>query len=149
MRIIVISCSNLKRPFSIPTPAESVYDGPYYKTIRKLKREGHFPRDVRVVITSAEHGLLCLEDEILPYDRKICKERCNELHRATIVKLAKMIVKLGCDELVINLGSDYLPLVSGIEKEIPQTCKVEYLRGTIIQRRKQLKEYLLDGNCTA
>ena len=64
MRIIILSCSNLKISFSTPRPALEVYDGPYFKTIRKLKREGRFPDNVTVLIISAEYGLLRLEDKI-------------------------------------------------------------------------------------
>lgn len=142
MRIVIISCSNRKKSFPQAYPAIEVYDGPYYKTIRKLQREGKFPKDVKVLIISAKYGLLSLEDPIEMYDEKISKKRAMEL-KSTVS--AKLINEMSgqCEELVINLGTDYLPALEGIENLIPNNCQVKYFTGTIIERRQKLKEYLI------
>lgn len=148
MRAIVISCSNVKKKFPSPKPALYVYDGPYYKTIRKLIRENSFPADVKILIVSAKYGLLELESKIETYDFRIDKHRAVEICPSVINKLEDFIRKNYCSELVINLGTDYLPAISGIENLVPEWCKVRYFNGTIIQRRQKLKEYLLNGMYT-
>lgn len=148
MRIVIISCSNRKNKFPKATPAVEVYDGPYYKTIRKLLREGLFPEDTKILIISAKYGLISLEDSIKIYDEKISKERAKDLNTKFLERFNNEI-SCQCTELVINLGENYLPAIEGFEKLIPSNCKVKYLTGTIIARRQKLKEYLINDQRNA
>lgn len=141
LRIVIISCSNRKREFSQAIPAIDVYDGPYYKTIRKLLREGKLPEDIKILIISAKYGLISIKDHIEFYDRRITKKIAEELKPKVLSKFQQEI-KSECEELVINLGIDYLPAVEGIESLIPDGCQIKYITGTIIKRRQKLKEYL-------
>jgi len=142
LRIVIISCSGKKKCFPKAAPALEVYDGPYYKTIRKLKKEGQLSDDVKILIISAKYGLLALSDPIEMYDEKISQKSATELNSTILVKLANEISEQ-CEELVINLGKDYLPAIEGIDKVLPHTCKIKRIDGTIIQRRQKLKEYLI------
>lgn len=142
LRLVLIACSNAKQKFLTPTPAIEVYDGPYFKTIRKLKREKRFPEDVKILVLSAKYGLLTLDDRIVAYDQKMTEARIQELQSGVITKLSNIIKSEGVSELLINLGSSYLKVLTGIEESIPKSCQVKYLFGTIVQRRKKMKEYL-------
>lgn len=146
MRAVLISCSNVKKTVNEPSPAYEVYDGPYFKTIKKLKREGLFPDSVNIYIISAKYGLLQLEDPILNYDERITREKASVLNKSIVYNLAKEISDNRYTQLIVNLGSDYMPSISGLEDIIPSNCHLVEFTGTIIQRRKLLKEYLLDAS---
>jgi cytoplasmic iron level regulating protein YaaA (DUF328/UPF0246 family) len=134
----------VKNQFGKLAPAVEVYDGPYYKTIRKAISDNTYPKDLRIFIISAKYGLLDMNDNIDFYDQRINKKRAKELQQSVLDSIAKVVSK-EYKELVINLGEDYLPVIEGIETVLHKKCKVRYFAGTIIQRRKQLKEYLLNG----
>ena len=145
MRTIVISCSEKKIASSLPIPVIDIYDGPYFKTLRKLKREGLFPEDVKVFVISAKYGLLQLNDTIMSYDQHMTKNRASQLAYKVVNDLINAIKEDVSKELVVNLGADYMPSLNEIENYLPDYCRLIFFTGTIIQRRKQLKEYLLNG----
>lgn len=124
-------------------PALEVYNGPYFLTLSKLYRDGLFPKDVQVLILSAKYGLISLHDHIVPYDEKITRTRAIELKAEVTKKLVDFVRYHRINEVVINLGETYRLAVEDLPKSVPNDCKVLYLSGSIIQRRKALKEYLL------
>ena len=58
--LLIISCSQRKADTTKPIYAMYRYDGPTYRTLRKLRREGRFLDTVDVLIISAEYGLIGL-----------------------------------------------------------------------------------------
>lgn len=73
--LIMMACSAAKLDHA--APATELYQGVMFQTLR-----AHLPAGEDqpcVVILSAEHGLVCDNDEIEPYEREMTKERSDEL----------------------------------------------------------------------
>ena len=61
-KLLIIGCSKRKRQLQ-EAPAIEVYDGPYYRMLRKAKLEA-----VDISILSAKYGLIDYKTKISPYD---------------------------------------------------------------------------------
>ena len=77
--LLIISCSQRKIEFPEPLAAINRYDGPAYRTLRKLEREGRFPENLDIVIISAKYGLLHYEQLIENYDQRMTPERASRI----------------------------------------------------------------------
>jgi hypothetical protein len=77
-RLLILACSQRKRPDEGLLPAVERYDGPTFRVLRRFLREGiSEPPDV--LILSAEHGLIPQDLPIAAYDRKMTPARAREL----------------------------------------------------------------------
>jgi len=56
--LAILGCSNRKRQFKGPREAIEVYDGHFYRVIRKARRLGYCPPDLDILIVSAKFGLI-------------------------------------------------------------------------------------------
>lgn len=65
-RLLLVSCTRKKS--SAPRKAINVYDGPYFRVIRKRCSPD---ADIDINIISAKYGLLDADDEISPYDHEM------------------------------------------------------------------------------
>jgi len=74
--LLIISCSQRKLDTPQSIYAMYRYEGPTYQILRKLRREGHFPLDVDVLIISARYGLLGLREPIHTYNQKMTDQTC-------------------------------------------------------------------------
>lgn len=80
-KLLVMSCSQSKvatRHHQLP--ADSLYDGPGWRVLRRWRRE-HPIRSMNlpVLVLSAEYGLIPAQRMIEPYNRKMDPERAAEL----------------------------------------------------------------------
>ena len=71
--LLIISCSQRKRQdIDGSCLAIDVYDGPVYRTLRKMLRErGKDLKNLDILIISAKYGLLRHFDTIDPYDQQM------------------------------------------------------------------------------
>ncbi len=136
--LLIVSCSQRKRPDPNPLPAIERYDGPTYQVLRKARREGYWPAGLEVLILSAEFGLLKAESPILNYDRRMTESRVAELKPAINQALTGRLA--GYHEIFVNLGQVYL-------KALPDMpAGTSYAVGSIGQRSAQMKDWLLRIN---
>lgn len=142
-RILLISCSKRKVVTVEPLQAIDLYDGPYYRTLRKLRREGTLPNDLDVFIISAEYGVIpsCLR--IKSYERKMDKQRAKELQPALSKNISDIITRANYTELFVNLGSIYYEAVRGYNLYLPKTIKITEATGEIGQRLSAMKRWIL------
>ncbi len=77
--LMIIGCSQRKVEVSEPLPAVERYDGPTYRILRKMRREGFTLKNLDVLIISAKHGLLACQQPIENYDERMTEERAEEL----------------------------------------------------------------------
>lgn len=121
-----------------------LYDGVNYRTIKKLKRENKFPKNVDMAIISAKYGLIRPKEKIEYYEQRITKQRVKELHIDVLPKLKRIITNNNYDEIFVNLGKDYLPVIDGFEKFVPSDTRIIYAKGGIGQKMSQMKKWLLE-----
>ncbi|MFJ9580842.1 DUF6884 domain-containing protein [Streptomyces sp. NPDC101191] len=74
-RVIIVSCGGRKSSSQKPVPAGERYTGSYHLALRRAADAlTHSGRTGRVLILSALHGLLELQDAIAPYDMRMGDE---------------------------------------------------------------------------
>lgn len=140
--MLLISCSQTKRPLN-RTKAIELYDGPYYRVIRKLRREDNYPSETELFIVSARYGVIHENDEIDFYDLKMNADRAQELRTSNLVVLNELITHGKYSHILINLGHIYLESIRGYEKLIPRYTDVQVCSGQIGERMSQMKNWLL------
>lgn len=140
---LLVSCSQRKRLVEQPISALELYDGYYYRIIRKLMREGHFSASIDIIIISTKYGLLQPSDPILPYDWKMTARRAAEIRDEVLAELAPVFGEKRYQEVFVNLGRHYLRGIEGFDSLLPDATKVIYAGGGIGRRGSQMKKWIL------
>jgi len=127
-----------------PVPALDLYDGYFFRIIKKALRTGRFQSGIDIIIISAEHGVVEPEQKIGYYDRRMNTERANELNDEVVSAIASKVTTNEYDKVWVNLGKDYLPAVDEIESAVD--VPVDYIEGTGIgMKGKRLKHLVSSG----
>lgn len=148
--LLIISCSQRKIESPGPLAAINRYDGPAYRTLRKLEREGRFPENLDVVIISAKYGLLHYEQPIENYDQCMTPKRAVELRPKIQADLEHLIwdargylfSRGAYDEVFINLSKVYMSTLQGFHWGLIETDEAS---GGIGQKTSQMKAWI-EGN---
>ncbi len=77
--LLIISCSQRKVETSETLAAIDRYDGPTYRTLRKARREGRYPKNLNILIISAKYGVLACQQPADNYDQKMTPKRAAKL----------------------------------------------------------------------
>lgn len=141
-QLLLISCSQRKRDV-LSAPAGELYDGPYYRIIRKLRREDAFPPDTDVLILSSRHGIIEEDRVISYYDQKMSMEQARQLLRVNLSVLGDIMTNNPYGEIMINLGKTYMASIKGYETLIPSSSHIEVCYGEIGMRMSQMRRWLL------
>lgn len=145
--LLVQSCSATKCRVEIPVPALELYDGYFFRIIKKALRVGRFQPGLDILIISAKYGVVEPEDEIAYYDQRMDKERAAELNNDIVRYISSKVAKNRYDKVWINLGKDYLPAVDGVEDAV--NVPVMYINGNGIGAKgKRLKQLVSSGHLT-
>lgn len=145
-RLLIISCSERKKKVRGFAPAFEVYDGVNYRSIKKMKREEKLPPNVDIKIVSAKYGLIDWDKPIKYYEKRITPDRAKALQPQVMPKLNDLLSSNGYTEIFINMGNDYMPVIDGFKKFIPNSTKLFQAEGRIGQRMAQMKEWILKIN---
>lgn len=142
--LLLLGCSQTKRHTTGLLPAHVRYDGVAFRVLRKARRDGCVPPGLRVLILSAEFGLLP-DDMLLPwYDRKMTEERARDLYPAVREALARELSHDTVASMCICLGATYhlaLGDVAGLATA--SGCQsVTVASGGIGRRLGQLRRWL-------
>jgi len=141
--LIIISCSDKKNPQPGLLPAIQRYTGAWYGVINKLKREGDLPDNLDILIISAKYGLINSEMLIENYDQEMDYKRARELNKPILSKLKNIISTTTYESILVNLGSTYMAAISGLETIVPNTTKIQLLKGIIGERKRDMKKWIL------
>jgi len=136
--LLIISCSERKTQIFIPTPAIELYDGPFFKMIRKLKSECVFPNNIHVLIISAKYGVLGLHDLIEKYDKKMTEKRAKELKDRIKEKLGELLSNKNFKEIFVCMGKNYRLVLDDFDSDIP----IIYVDGKIEEKLSQMREWI-------
>lgn len=145
-RLLILSCSQKKRPAQDLLPALERYDGPSYWVMNKFMRT--HPSEAQmldVYILSAKFGLISASKLIPNYDCRITLQRTKELQQPTLNQLKQILISKRYGDLFINLGKDYLQVLNGYESLIPDNLKVIVSTGTIGYKLAELRNWLHAG----
>lgn len=139
--LLVQSCSATKNRVTKPTRALDVYDGYFFRILKKAIREDSFRSDVDICILSAKYGLIDAEDAITTYDRRMTPSRAEELRKSVTDDIHKRIAEREYDEIVLNLGKEYLRAVDSLSERTDVDVSTIEGRG-IGSKGKELKRFV-------
>lgn len=122
--------------------AIDLYDGPYYRIIKKLRREELFPSNLDVFILSAKYGIIPETHQISTYDQKMSEARAKELNEDNLQTLNTILSK-NYSSLLVNLGKVYMKSIAGYEQFVPKDTKIILAQGEIGERMSFMKNWIL------
>ena len=137
--LLIISCSQRKVQKPIRWCAIDLYDGPVYRTLRKMGREGRDPENLTILIISAKYGLIHCFAEIQTYDQKMTPQRASELRPKIQGRLKPYLKAHKFDQVFINLGKTYMRTLEGFHWGLVSTMEAS---GRIGQKNSQMKAWL-------
>ncbi len=145
-KLLLIACSSRKRRDQGLLPALERYDGVNYRVIKKLMREGRFPKNVDVLILSAKYGLIDAKTPIPYYDRRMERVRAAELRDQVSQHLERALRQYPYTEIFVNLGKVYLDALGESGQSILGRRGVRYAEGGIGRKMKEMRAWLLASN---
>ena len=142
-RLLILSCSQRKRPAPGLLPALERYDGPLFRVVNKFMR-GNPPtiQVPHVYILSAKFGLIPARKPIAYYDHRATSQRIKELQAPVLRELKQISLGRKYCELFISMGKDYLQAFRGYESLIPPNLKVTISEGGMGHRQAELRHWL-------
>ncbi len=140
--LLIIACSQRKRPAPGLLPAIDRYDGPQFGVLRKFISQ--YPDKVNLLdiyILSAKFGLIPSGQLIPDYDQKMTPKWATELHEQVLNQFGQ-IAQMGYDELFISLGETYWLSLVGYEQSLRAKLKVFAAQGSLGRRQAELHHWL-------
>ncbi len=142
--LLVQSCSDTKNQVTEPTRALDVYDGYFFRILKKAIREDSFRSDIDICIISAKYGLIDAEDAITTYDRRMTKARAEELRESVTNAIHNRVEEQKYSQVVLNLGKEYLRAVENLSEQ--SNVDVSTIEGSGIgSKGKKLKQFVRTG----
>ena len=139
-RLLIIGCSNKKNKFDHLETALTVYDGPNYRSIKKMIRANNFPEDVQIIIISAKYGMIFPGELIGYYDQKMTAKQSKSLRSEMKKKLKKYVCEKNFNECFINLGKIYRDSIQDFT--FPNHLVPKYANGKIGQKGSEMIQWL-------
>jgi len=107
--LVITSCSAKKKRISKPIRAMDLYQGDFFKKVKKFALLNQF--DLNII--SAKYGLITSDKEINNYDAKIKNnDDIKNLKPKVIPKLNKMIDNY--DKILLLMGNDYKKILESV-----------------------------------
>jgi len=110
--LIITSCSAKKKRISKPLRAIDLYQGNFFKKVKKFALLNHFELN----IISAKYGLLAPDKEINYYDMKIKNNDDIENLKPKVIPKLKNLIK-NYDKILLLMGSDYKKIIESVVNE--------------------------------
>ena len=139
--LLIIGCSQRKVKTPEPLAAIDRYDGPVYRTLRKMRRDGYTYPNLDCCIISAEYGIVIPHQMIPDYDRRMPPERADVLTEGIQAWLRHCLFTKGkgYSEVFLNLGKTYMRTLDGFHWGLIPTLEAT---GGIGQKTQQMKAWL-------
>lgn len=143
--LLIIPCSKRKIYTSEGrVPALALYDGPFYRIIRKMFRERGKSDFLDIMILSAKYGLITPEKLINYYECPMTRDMAKRLNGELTDKLSSIVKSGNYEEIFLNLGKLYCEAVRGWENFTETRAKIIYAEGGIGKRARQMRKWLLE-----
>lgn len=145
-RLLILACSQRKRPDLVLLPALERYDGPVFRMLRKFLREcpskEYHPE---VYILSAQLGLIPPHQPISDYDCCMTPQRACTFRPQVLGQLEHILQNRQYKELFISVGKDYAAALAGYERLIPSHLSVMVAIGSRGHKQAALYDWLHGG----
>lgn len=147
-RLLILACSQRKRPDPGLVSAIERYDGPFFRVLRRYQRsfsaadpEAKPPPDVYIL--SARYGLISANQPIADYEQRMTTERADELRPCVLTDLQDLLgTNPLYDELFFCMGRDYRQAFDGWEIRHPSKLSLAWAEGSIGSKQAQLHDWL-------
>ena len=134
-KLLILACSKIKKKLQ-ERPAIEVYDGPFYRILRKSDLSNV---DVRII--SAKYGLIDSNFLISPYEQRMTQEVAKFLTPSVSEGVLAALHSNIYSDVLLELGKDYLDTVK-IDWEKFRDKRITIDRNPIGVRLHNLKEWL-------
>lgn len=128
--LLIVSCSQRKRPDPGLLPAIDRYDGPTFRVLRRYLKEQPSAQ-LDIFILSAKFGLIPANQLIPNYDQRMTLLRAQELHPDVIAKLRCILSSKSYQELYICMGQNYLRILVGYKTLISSELSIKVSAGSL------------------
>lgn len=139
--MLILACSQRKRPNEELLPAVERYDGPAFRVLRRFLRENP-PEAPHVLILSAEHGLIPHDLPIAVYDRKMTPARARELRPQVLADLDRIADVHSFRETLIFAGRQYLTTLSAANALLAPNLNAIPCSGALGRKLAELHDWL-------
>lgn len=139
--MLILACSQRKRPDEGLLPALERYDGPAFRVLRRFLREG-CSQAPDVLILSAEHGLISHDLPITAYDRRMTLARARELRPHVLADLQRLIASRSSLETLICAGKQYLLALQADDTSLLSRSNVRICAGALGKMLAELHDWL-------
>ena len=147
-RLLILSCSQRKRPQPGLLPAIERYDGPFFRVLRRYRQgysagnpESKAKPDVHIL--SAEFGLMPADRPIPNYERRMTVGRAEELRHSVLDNLRNLLrPNTPYQELFLCMGREYRLVLEGWETWRPTGLIVGQAEGSMGGKQAQLYDWL-------
>jgi len=136
--LLILACSQRKNVSVSPAPALHLYDGVNYRVLRKVLLDEGWPPGLQIKILSAKYKLIDASKLIEPYDLRLDKNLARKINKKVLSEFKKLPVPR---RIFINLGQDYMPAISGLEKIFPDS-EIIVAEGPIGMKMRAMKQWL-------
>lgn len=142
-RLLLLGCTQKKRPDVQELSALDRYDGPLFRVLRKFDRENNGERArLDIYVLSAKFGLIPVDRLIPNYDYAMTPSRALELRSQILAQLQQILQKSYYNELFINVGRHYMSALQGYDEIIPDGMQIFTSRGSLGRRQVELQGWL-------
>lgn len=140
--LLVVGCSQRKRPDPGLLPAIERYDGPFFRVLRKARREGYWTNRVDVLILSAKYGLLEPNTAVEAYEMRMTAKKALDQQVEVAAVLDRYLAGGAYSGVFVNLGRTYLIAITQSKELSHMSGNLSYGNGAIGQRMSQMKRWL-------
>lgn len=140
-RLLILACSQRKRPHPCLLAAIDRYDGPTFRVLRRSLRT-ELPHTTDVYILSAEFGLIPASQPTPNYDRRMTIERARALRPSVVTELNKVFTNSDYVKVFICMGQIYLNALEGFDESAPPSDVTWAVTGSLGRRLSQLHDWL-------
>jgi hypothetical protein len=140
-RLLILACSQRKKPAAGLLPAIDRYDGPTFRVLRKFLTETPAATPT-VLVLSAKYGLIDSATKIPNYDRWMSADLAERLRPAVRKRFRRILGSGRWQSVAFCVGRKYQPALDGVEALLPAETQVEVIRGGQGQRLTGLRRWL-------
>ena len=141
--LLIMACSQRKRPNPGLLPAIERYDGPTFQVLRKFLLENPVEaQSIDTFILSANFGLISANHPTPNYDYRMSQRRAQELQAKVVHDFGQVLQTTCYSKLFINLGQSYWSALTGYEWLVPAKTKMIIAQGSQGGRQAELRRWL-------
>lgn len=138
--LIIMGCSNLKNHIIGQIEAFTLYNGVFYKVLKKAFREKpELVNRIDILILSAKYGIITAGTQIKYYDQKMDGKRSEILKEESTRKLRQYLSNKNYNSCLVVMGKHYRNSIDWKDIDLKQN----FIIGGIGIMQKELRAWIL------